>query len=328
MITRNPGATAAADAMLAKFPRATSAQLARMLHASHPLLFATAEHARMAVRYRRGAIGKRNRRVAGIPAPTTPRIELPQSDERTFLPFVVENCARVLVLSDVHIPYHTTSALQIAIAEGKRRAVDCIFLNGDTLDFHTLSRFERNPEARDFKGERKMAVQFLEYLRQEFPKARIIFKKGNHEERLDSYVIQKAPELYDQAILGLYPLLHMERLGVELVGDKRVVTLGGLSILHGHELHKGFAPPVNPARGAYLKGKVSLLIGHHHKTSEHTETALDGSIVTTWSTGCLSDLHPAYAPFNSYNHGFANVELSGPDFAVTNHRIHKGRLLN
>ena len=55
---------------------------------------------------------------------------------------------------------------------------------------------------------------------------------------------------------------------------------------------------------------------------------LDGSIITTWSTGCLSDLHPAYAPFNSYNHGFANVELTGSDFAVTNHRIHKGRLLN
>ncbi len=311
-----------------EFSNLPSRTIALILFKRHPLVFSSAERARRMVRLRRGASGRKARKQRGLTAPITPRIQLPPSDERTFEPFVLDGCKRVLVLSDIHIPYHTTSVLEIAIAEGRRRDVDCILLNGDTLDFHTLSRFERNPEARDFKGERTMGIQLLEYLRQEFPKARIIFKKGNHEERLDSYVIQKAPELYDQAILGLYPLLHMERLGVELVGDKRVIMLGGLSVLHGHELHKGFAPPVNPARGAYLKGKVSMLVGHHHKTSEHTETSLDGSIVTTWSTGCLSDLHPAYAPFNSYNYGFANVELAKMNFNVTNHRIHRGVLLN
>lgn len=311
-----------------EFSNLPSRTIALILFKRHPLVFSSAEKARRMVRLRRGASGRTARKQRGLTAPITPRIQLPPSDERTFEPFVLDGCERVLVLSDIHIPYHTTSVLEIALAEGRRRDVDCILLNGDTLDFHTLSRFERNPEARDFKGERTMGIQLLEYLRQEFPRARIIFKKGNHEERLDSYVIQKAPELYDQAILGLYPLLHMERLGVELVGDKRVIMLGGLSVLHGHELHKGFAPPVNPARGAYLKGKVSMLVGHHHKTSEHTETSLDGSIVTTWSTGCLSDLHPAYAPFNSYNYGFANVELDGINFNVTNHRIHRGVLLN
>ena len=326
--SRNTPAAKAVTAILETFPGVPTRALAKMLVKKHPKLFSNYESARASVRYRRGAAGKRNRKPRRLEASITPRIALPQSDERTFAPFAVENCSRVLVLSDIHIPYHTISALDIAIAEGKRRNVDCILLNGDTLDFHALSRFERNPEAKDFKAERRLGIQLLEYLRQEFPRARIIFKEGNHDERLRAYVIQKGPEIYDESILGLYPLLHMERLGVELVSDKRAVMLGGLFVLHGHELHKGFAPPVNPARGAYLKAKVSILIGHHHKTSEHTETALDGSIVTTWSTGCLSDLHPAYAPFNSYNHGFANVEIDKLNFNVTNHRIHRGVLLN
>jgi len=326
--SQNKVATKLVNEILAEYPDLPSRQLARMLRKDHPLVFESEDHARDSIRYRRGAAGKAKRAMRGLASPITPRIELPKSDERDFLPFIVEGCSRVLVLSDVHIPYHTTSALEISLKEGKRRNVDCILLNGDTVDFHALSRFERNPEARDFKGERALCVQFLSYLRQEFPRSRILWKDGNHDERLRSYVLSKAPEIYDTAILGLPALLHFDRLNIEYVADKRAILMGGLSVLHGHELHKGFAPPVNPARGAYLKAKVSIVIGHHHKTSEHTETSLDGSITTTWSTGCLSDLHPAYAPFNSYNHGFANVELDKMDFAVTNHRIHRGRLLN
>lgn len=299
-----------------------------MLRKAHPLVFKDEDSARVQIRYRRGAHGLRSRVKRDLPAPITPRIELPKSDVREFLPFVVEGCKRVLVMSDVHIPYHTTSALEIAITEGKRRNVDCVLLNGDTLDFHQASDFVRDPEARDLKGERKLGIQFLAYLRQEFPKARLIFKEGNHDERLRRFILQKAPEIYDTEILGLPALLHFDRYGVEHIGDKRAILLGGLSVLHGHELAKGFTAPAAPARTGYLKGGVSMLMAHHHTTNEHTKTLLDGSIITCWTTGCLSDLHPPYSPYPGYNHGFANVELAGGNFAVTNHRIHKGRLLN
>lgn len=326
--SRNEPASKAISEILKEFPDAPTRMLAGMLMKRHPKLFTDYDCARSSLRYRRGALGKYNRRARLLTAPITPRIELPASDERVFGPFIMDGCKRVLVLPDIHVPYHTRSAIEIAVAEGKRRNVDGILLSGDQVDFHSLSRFERDPEARDFAGERAIMVQLLGYLRQEFPKARIAYKEGNHDERLRSYIVTKAPELYGIAELRLEKLFDFERLGIEHIGDKRAVMLGGLSVLHGHELHKGFAPPVNPARGAYLKAKVSILIGHHHKTSEHTETALDGSIITTWSMGCLSDLRPPYAPYNSYNYGFANVEIDKSNFNVTNHRIHRGMLLN
>ena len=68
-------------------------------------------------------------------------------------------------------------------------------------------------------------------------------------------------------------------------------------------------------------------IGHHHQTSEHTETTLDGRTVTCWSTGCLSELHPDYARVNRWNHGFAFVETHRDQFTVSNKRIRNGSVL-
>lgn len=326
--SRNEPASKAISEILKEFPDAPTRMLAGMLMKRHPKLFTDYDCARSSLRYRRGALGKYNRRARLLEAPITPRIELPASDERVFGPFVMDGCKRVLVLSDIHIPYHTKSVIEIAVAEGKRRNVDGILLNGDVLDFHQMSDFIRDPEARNFKEERRLGTQFLGYLRQEFPKARIVFKEGNHDERVKRFVLQKAPELYDETILGLPALLHFDRYGVEHVGDRRAVMLGGLTTLHGHEFAKGITAPAAPARTAYLKAGVSVLIGHHHTTNEYTKTILGGKIITCWSTGCLSDLHPHYSPYAGYNYGFANVDLDLMDFHVTNHRIHRGMLLN
>jgi len=83
------------------------------------------------------------------------------------------------------------------------------------------------------------------------------------------------------------------------------------------------------ARGLFLRGKVSAMQGHNHSVSEHTESNMNGDIVTTWSLGCLCELNPAYLPINKWSHGFAMVDLSdnGKDFHVRNYRIHKGKIL-
>ena len=114
-----------------------------------------------------------------------------------------------------------------------------LLINGDLLDFHTLSRFVKDPAARKFPEERAIAKQFLARLRELFPKARIVFKEGNHDERLQHFVMERAPELYDETIFGLDSLLGLEALGIEHVKEKREILLGKLYVLHGHELPRG-----------------------------------------------------------------------------------------
>jgi hypothetical protein len=50
-------------------------------------------------------------------------------------------------------------------------------------------------------------------------------------------------------------------------------------------------------------------------------------MVTTWSLGCLCELHPAYLPINKWNWGFGIVDIEkGGDFEVRNHTIYKGKV--
>jgi len=48
---------------------------------------------------------------------------------------------------------------------------------------------------------------------------------------------------------------------------------------------------------------------------------------TTFASGCLCELQPAYMPHNQWNHGFAFVEVDGDDFHLRNLRIHNGKVL-
>jgi predicted phosphodiesterase len=328
MSTQNPIGSEIVDKLLAVFPNLPSHQLARMIYKENPTVFPNQEAVRNAIRYRRGAIGKAHRETVNLEAPTTPARSIPKSCVREWSPFIMDGVDKVAILSDIHVPYHTEEAIECAVKRAKKQEVDGIILNGDTIDCHALSQFIRDPRARSFKQERETTNELLAYLREQFPHQRIIWRDGNHEDRFKAYMMQKAPEVYDEKFFSIDKLLNFEDLDIEYVTDKRIIMLGGLAVMHGHEFHKGFAPPVNPARGAYLKAKQSVMVGHHHRTSEHTETALDGTMTTTWSVGCLSDLHPAYSPYNSYNHGSAIVTLDGNYYEVANYRIVNGRALN
>jgi hypothetical protein len=115
---------------------------------------------------------------------------------------------------------------------------------------------------------------------------------------------------------------------VTILDDKRLVKIGKLSVTHGHHIMKGFFSPVNSARGVYMKAKQSTIIGHVHKVSTHSETDMDGKVITTWSTGSLCELKPDYSPLvSNYQHGFAHVIVeSNGDYTVKNYQIIKGKL--
>lgn len=264
-----------------------------------------------------------------IAAPENP-FNLPDGEENQYDAYRIEFAkqSRVLVLSDIHIPYHSVASLTAAIEEGKRQEIDTILLNGDTIDCYQLSRWEKDPRKRHFKDEVTATKDFLTRLREIFPKARIVWKDGNHDERLQKYLVANAPAIFDLNIATYPALLDFCGLRVDYVTDKRPIRLGKLTVLHGHEFPNAMLGPVNPARGLFLRAKDSCLAGHWHQTSEHSEPTIQEKLIATWSTGCLCDLHPEYMPLNKWNHGFATVEVApSGDFEVRNRRVHRGRLL-
>lgn len=297
-------------------------KLARILYKENKLSFRDLEDARYCLR---SLEGKANAFIKGITkVPDRPKnpYNLPKSDETIYEPYKIK-AKRLLILSDIHIPYHSVSALTCAFDYAKKEKPDAILLNGDTLDFFGLSIFVKDPKARSFAEELRTFKEFMDVIKKTF-NAQVYFKLGNHEERYFHFLWMKAHEIVGVEEFELENILKARAEGIEIIKDKRIIKAGDLNVIHGHEFGGSVFSPVNIARGLFLRGKVSAIQGHNHSTSNHVERDMNGGVVKTWSIGCLCELHPAYLPINKWNHGFCIVDIDGNNFDVRNFTIDKG----
>lgn len=315
---------------LKKYPSIATLTLARKLYKDHPLLFTSLNSARMVVRQTR-AKAKRTEPESIISTSTiVDPNRIPVSHAAVREPYVIPaKYNNILVISDLHVPYHSVPALKIALEYGLQNKANCILINGDALDFHHLSKFEKDIRKRKTKEEFEAALILFKYIRELFPKAHIVWAEGNHDARYPRFLASKALELFDDEYYTLQARLQLDKLRIQFVPDTCYVKAGKLSISHGHRIIRGIFAPVNAARGVFLRTKESHLIGHTHSVSEHSEKTLSGELITTWSTGCLCELNPDYDPFVSKAaHGFAFVSvMSNGHYRVTNKRIVNGELL-
>lgn len=100
----------------------------------------------------------------------------------------------VVIASDIHIPFQDDRAVSTFIKYCKEKQPEAIVLNGDVLDMFMLSRFTKG-EGRNPLEEMTMCQEFLDSLRKAVPNSEIYYVIGNHENRLEKYVLSKAPEL-------------------------------------------------------------------------------------------------------------------------------------
>lgn len=306
-------------------------KLARIMYADNNILFKDVEDARSNLRGIEGKHGNKKYKQTHKIEKDRPKnpYNLPKSDESEWQPFIIKDSNRIGILSDIHLPYHSISALTAAFDYLVEFNPDALLLNGDILDAFKLSKFCKDPKKRSFADELNCFEEFIKSLREVFGDIRIIYKLGNHEERYDHFLYMKAHELVGVPEHSIEQLILNRAHGVEIVKDKRIIHANSLDIIHGHEFQQGIFSPVNIARGLQLRAKTNAIQGHNHVTSEHTEPNLRGEIKTTWSTGCLCELHPEFARINRWNHGFATLELDdiGRDFKITNLRIKDGKIL-
>lgn len=324
-----------AEEICAKFPHHADMTLAKKIYKEKPLLFRNLEGTRTTVRQIRGHSGskmKKDTKDKSLFKPVTGNTnpyKIPESHAEDIPPFKLPlACNNVLVISDLHIPYHNIEAITVALDYGKQKKVNTIFINGDLMDFHQVSRFQKNPHKRSIKQEFDATKAFLVSLRKAFPKAKIYWLKGNHDKRYEHWLLAKAPEVFDDEYYHLEERLRLNEEKIELIDDLVMCKIGKLYITHGHKILTGVFAPVNAARGVFTRTKSSAIVGHTHSVSEHTEKDLAGDLTTCWSTGCLCELNPEYARFvNKYAHGFAHVKTDkNGNFTVRNFRIKDGKL--
>jgi predicted phosphodiesterase len=319
-----------------RYPDLSTLKLARIIYQENNLLFKDVEDARSRLRYIEGKTGSKHRKAVQSTkfymkeARSKNPYNLPESHQEKREAYILpKGCDNILLISDLHIPYHDIDAITLALEYGQKEKVNTILINGDLIDNHQVSKFESNPKKRSVKQEFDATKVFLVCLRSAFPDAQIYWLKGNHCIRWEKFLLMKVREIWDDPYFTLEERLRLNEERVIMLDDKTLVKAGKLSITHGHHVFKGVFSPVNPARGAFLRAKQSVIVGHLHRSSYHPEVDLDGKVIGCWSTGCLCELKPDYSPLVSNSqHGFAHILVEGNgDYTVKNYQIINGKIL-
>ena len=290
---------------------------------------------RSSIRYIRGAIGNQRRSGAILEyvrdemKPSDYMAQFIDKGDSTAEPvwYLPKEYRKVLLLSDLHTPYHFLPAVDAALNYGFKEGIDCIYLNGDIIDFAKISRWSKDPKMPSVQVEVDLVRSLLEGLCG--LGVDVVYKMGNHEDRWNRYLLDNAPELHDLNALQLKEVLGLNELDIELVESRQRAKFGKLNVIHGHEFGQSFFNPVNPARGLFLRAKSSTIAGHNHQTSSHHENDLNNKATACFSTGCLCDLQPDYRPyaFTKWNHGAAIIEVDEDgSFDVDNFRIIDGKI--
>ena len=307
------------------YPEASTRAIAVMLADKFPEVFTSVETARSAVRRKRGSMGVINRESASDKTNYSELAwrklaeKIPKSDDESIKPHKITGVKRLGIISDLQIPFHDVNVLAIALKYLVDLKCDGILINGDFLDAYQLSRFLKDPRKRSFPQELDDGNEILDLIDNLFPKAKKFFKIGNHDVRLENYMITRAPELLGLRDFTLGNFLQLRRRNYLEIHSAQLMWFGDLGIFHGHEMKGGGG--VYPAAAVFRKLGSKCLIGHHHRTDSFQKKTITGHYVQTYVTGCLCGLTPQWLPVNDWNHGFGYVDLIDGVAEVHNMRI-------
>lgn len=164
---------------------------------------------------------------------------------------------RVLFVPDTHRPYHDKRAWALLLKAAEAFKPDVIVVLGDFADFYAVSDHDKNPNRiRLLDLEIEDVNTGLDQL-DELGASEKVFVKGNHENRLERYLIRRAPELFN--MVKVEDLFQLKDRGWKCVEYRDHAKIGKISVTHD----VGSAGPYADHRVvADFQGNVA--IGHTH----------------------------------------------------------------
>jgi hypothetical protein len=229
----------------------------------------------------------------------------------------------ILVEGDHQAPYHDPRLDAIVTrVTAELRPVEHVFL-GDTGDYPTISKHADHPAAMAPVREVDEAVYGILRRRAEAsPDTKRKKLKGNHDWRTEQELLLRAERLYDRVPVGeddpvwsLRRVLHLDRLGIELVEDRRgwqhaeVVLVPGM---HGLVVRHGWLTGANSVEKTLEKRGRSIIFGHIHTRKQifrWNATAEIEQQATSIGAMCLvrDERFPHFSPCDGWAQGAATV---------------------
>lgn len=223
---------------------------------------------------------------------------------------------RCVFLGDHHFPYQDDVAIRASHRFMARFNPTHIYILGDMLEMEQVSNHTKNPQGPTVAEEVKCGNEYLDRLRDEFPKADIYYQEGNHERRYGKWMSKCGRDIY--GVASLLDLLKLRSRGIHWVPymHKRDGSRTGFShrnkgdfrIIHGHKEVK------NPAQYYAEKYRCSGISGHTHRaqTSWWRGEHNCQEVICNWTeNGCLRNLDPDWMhTMPDWQHAFSCGEYT------------------
>jgi hypothetical protein len=261
------------------------------------------------------------------------RIDGPRYEPKPIQGPLTDDYTLYAILPDQQIPHHNKPLHELVCRWLDTNQPYGMILSGDVIDLPTLSKHRHNPHMvpnRDTafqQGIDETYAVMANYVQASpSPFRRMI--PGNHEERLQNFLIERAPELVgvkragqeDQHSAFSIPfLIRSDELGFEWVTapngaewpDAELVLSPHLAIRHGWLAKKGSG---KTAWATLDSLGYSVIVGHTHRQGQVFKTIreITGArrTVTALEAGSLSEPELGYTAGNAdWQHGFAVVRM-------------------
>lgn len=197
---------------------------------------------------------------------------------------------RVLIFNDVHFPIHDPAVVDVVVEAAQVLGCGTAIADGDIHDYNAVSKHRKSAAQSIAHGslaaEGEIGRPYMQAIRAAVPHC--IYKRGNHEERLDR-VVDDNPGLLG-AMEWWTPIADAVQGWDCLPGDP-IIKAGPLNIFHGHELSGSISS--SPARTVLSRYPgQNTYGGHNHQVDQATTpTMKDGRQVVhgCWFGGHCSD---------------------------------------
>lgn len=195
---------------------------------------------------------------------------------------MARNLLPILLVSDVHRPYHDERAWRLLLRVGRWFKPHYLVVIGDFCDFYSVSSHSKDPRrTRHLDDELADVHTGLDELDSLKAKHKI-FVAGNHEDRLTRYLRDKAPELF--GVVSIPNVLRLRARGWHYVPYKDHTKVGKLHLTHDVE---------NAGRYSTFKAldayQHSIVTGHAHRLQYIVEGNAVGEFKLSAQFGWLGD---------------------------------------
>jgi predicted phosphodiesterase len=209
-----------------------------------------------------------------------------------------------IILSDLHAPYHSESALKLVCKVIKDTKPAYVTSIGDMLDMMAVMTHQKTVSQRKVSlvEEIKAANAAIDQIDAVAGKAKKILVSGNHESRVDRYLTKNAPDL--EGIISVAELMQAPRRGWEVIPYGEHKRIGKLVLTHD--------VGISGERSIFAAEKdfnTNVVTGHTHIQRWAVVGNGRGDSHVTASGGWLGDpKHATYVPEikkqRNWSHGF------------------------